>query len=289
MKKIMLAISLLLFIGCSSPYKDKLKISANAWIGYSPLFYAYDKGWLDTYNIEVKPVVSLAESMFIYTSENVNAFVGTQYEYNSVKEKVPTLTPVVMFDKSNGGDMVLSNRTIEALQKSTKNIEVYLEMDSINSVLLKQFIKYNHIDANKLHYINEDQERISLLQASKKPTIVVTYSPYDNLLKKHGYTLVASTKDGIVDVVDALYCDKETLQKHTKQLQKVQEMKLKALKVLKENPKEYYNHVKYYLQNISYQEFLDSLKGIEFIYKDIDPQLKKNLEKEHFALDKVIQ
>lgn len=99
----LILLSLVLLLASCSHSKDKLKISATTWGGYAPLFYAKAKGWLDPLNIKLIHVVSLSENMYLYQAGNADAYVGTQYEYNVMSVQKPTLKPVMMFDRSNGG------------------------------------------------------------------------------------------------------------------------------------------------------------------------------------------
>jgi len=284
-KLLVLLLSTLLFLtSCSSPKDKELKISVNSWIGYSPLFYAYDKGWLKKHNIKVVHVVSLAESMYIYDSKNADALTGTQYEYTTLKKEAKNLTPIMMFDKSFGGDMVMSNRTTLELQESNETIDTHLELNSINSLVLAEFLKYYRIDEQKINYINQDQESISTLKNSKtKPKLIVTYVPYNIRLKKNGFKTIASTRDELaITVVDALFVTQYTLSKHEAQFKALKIETNRAIEALEKNPQEYYKHVKYYLQDISYEEFLDTLHDIKWINKTLSKELKERLQEIDF-------
>ncbi len=61
---------LLLFTSCSSKYDERLKVSTTNWIGYLPLIYAKEKGWLKELNIKLLTVSSLAENMYLYKAGN---------------------------------------------------------------------------------------------------------------------------------------------------------------------------------------------------------------------------
>jgi len=282
---------LFLFSACSSENKKPLKISINSWIGYSPIYYAYDKGWLEKSNIKVINVVSLAESVSIYNSKVVDALTGTQYEYKIVKDRDKSLTPLMMLDSSFGGDLVLSNRTIQELKSSNNKIDAYLEIDSINQDVLHDFISFYGLNEKNINYINKNQNDIAQLKNDKneKPILIVTYDPYDILLKKNGFKTLASTKDGLaIIVVDALYATQETYAAHKQQFQILKEKTDKAIEVLKTNPKEFYTHVKLYLQDMSYEEFQASLHNVKWINKNIPIELKQNIQKINFPLDGLI-
>jgi len=282
---------LFMFSSCSQSYEKQLKVSVNAWIGYAPLFYAYDKGWLDEYNIKILNVVSLAESMSIYDSKSSDAFSGTQYEYTLAKTKYKTLTPIMLFDKSNGGDMVMGNFPIETYQSSKEKVEVYLEIDSVNSLILQDFLHYYKLDNILLHYNNMDQESISILKNSDKniKKLIVTYSPYDTELKKSGFKTLASTKDELsITVLDALFTTQKTFSAHQKQFKALKLQTDRAIELLHRDPKEFYNHVRHYLQDISYEEFEATLDDIKWINKELSPTLLQQIEKIAFPVDGLI-
>lgn len=143
-KFLLFAIIISLFSSCTLQNHKKLRISITNWIGYTPLFYAKEKGWLELLDVKLLNVVSLSENMYLYKSGNSDAYVGTQYEYNTLVKNIESLIPILLFDKSNGGDVIMSNLSIQELQNSKTTIDAYLEMDSINSMLFEDFIsKYN--------------------------------------------------------------------------------------------------------------------------------------------------
>lgn len=282
---------ILIFNSCSSPYEKQLKVSVNAWIGYSPLFYAYDKGWLDEYNIKILNVVSLAESMSIYDSRSSNSFSGTQYEYRLTKTKHKTLTPIMLFDKSYGGDMVMGNFPIERYQTSQDRVEVYLEINSINSLILEDFIHYHKLDSVQLHYNNMDQESISALKNTPKDIkkLIVTYAPYDTELKKSGFKTLASTKDELsITVLDALFATQKTFSHHEEQFKALKVQTDRAIELLYRDPREFHSHVRHYLQDISYEEFEATLSDIKWINKELSPSLLQQIEKVGFPVDGLI-
>jgi NitT/TauT family transport system substrate-binding protein len=272
-----LFIALFIFLSaCSAPPQEPLKISATTWIGYTPLFYAKEKGWLDTINVKLINVVSLSENMYLYKAGNSDAYSGTQYERSVLKDVMPTLIPIMLFDRSNGGDIIMSNHTIEELTNSTTKIDAYLEMDSINYTILEDFLHSYHIDEKRINYIDRDQIDISTLKNTqpKKHVLIITYVPYDNALKKNGFKEILSTKNGLdLLVIDALYTTQENFHKHKKQYTEVKRFVDDAIIALSKDPKEFYTTIRPYMEDLSYDDFLDSLNDIVWINSTIDEAL----------------
>ncbi|WP_457563321.1 hypothetical protein [Caminibacter pacificus] len=274
MKKGMLVslVLFLIFTGCEKT--KEISIAANEWIGYAPIFYANEKGWLKKDKIRVIRTVSLAESLKLYKSGLVNSIAATQYEYFQIKDKVK---PIILLDKSYGGDMVLSNRSIEELKKA-KKIDVYLEMGSVNYLLLQYFAKKYNIPLTKMNFYSNDQEQLSQQSFDmKKNILIVTYSPYDKLFIKKGFKVIDSTRnDKDLLVIDAIF-----IHKHCENRQRFKNFKKQidmAVEVIKKNPKSAYEVIKNYFPDYSYEDFKKALGKIKWINnpdKDLLLRLKK--------------
>ena len=290
-KFVFLLFVVLSFSSCVEDNK-KIKITTSTWIGYAPLFYAKEKNWLEPLNIKLLNVVSLSENMYLYKAGNADAFVGTQYEYNFLLQEDKTLIPIIIFDKSNGGDMILSNLTLDELSKINKEIDAYLEIDSVNSILLNDFIRSNNLQDKKINYINEDQSNISRLKANEinNPTIIVTYTPYNNILEKNSFTELSSTKksDDLL-IIDGMYVKKDFYYENKETFVKLKKLVDDSIINLQNNPKEFYNTVKPYLTNISYEEFLSSLNDIIWLNKDIPTNILEKLDNSNFKTKDLIK
>jgi len=259
----------LFFSSCSNEaHNDKpLTIATNSWIGYAPLFYAQEKGYLEKNNIKLLVNVSLAEAAELYSVGKADMVTTTQHEYYSFKKDFD-LVPVILLDRSNGGDMILSNRTIKELQEADKII-AYLEIDSINAEILKDFIKLYNIPLEKLHMINRDQAQIEDLQPQDdKAVLIVTYVPYNITLEKKGFKVIASTRDiNSIIVIDALCCSKTIFNQRHPHLKKLKEIIDRSVNELMNDKKSSYLLVKKYLGDLSYKEYLESLQTITWINK----------------------
>jgi NitT/TauT family transport system substrate-binding protein len=248
-------------------------------------------GWLEPLNIKLLNVSSLSENMYLYKAGNSDAYVGTQYEYSVLSKENSSLIPVMVFDRSFGGDVVMSNISIEKLQNSSEPINVYLEMDSINYVLFKDFIKNYKLENKTLNYINQDQAQISTIKLSSisKPTLIVTYSPYNAGLQKKGFMEVASTKDGFnLLIVDAMFTTTKDFKEHKKQFIELKKAVDRAVVELQKNPKQYYEKIKPYMLNMNYDEFKESLDNIIWINEEISPELKERIKETNFPIKDLI-
>jgi NitT/TauT family transport system substrate-binding protein len=175
--------------------------------------------------------------------------------------------------------------SIEDLQKNEEQIDAYLEMDSVNSTMLKDFLARYEIQKKRINYINRDQAQISTLDAknSEKPTIVVTYIPYNTQLEKKGFTTLASTKDNLdLLVIDALFTKEKIYHDHQEQFKGLKKAVDDSIAALEKNPQEFYETIKPYILEISYKEFIHSLDDIVWINQDVPESLKKRMKESSF-------
>ncbi|HFB54178.1 MAG TPA: hypothetical protein ENJ67_05530 [Sulfurimonas autotrophica] len=276
-KLLTLAILFILFItGCSEQNGKTLHISTNSWIGYAPLFYAKEKGYLDKLNIQLLTNVSLAEAADVYDIGKADMVTTTQHEYYSLKNSGHDIVPVILFDRSNGGDMVLSNKDLDALLKA-KKIHAYLEIDSINAEVLKDFLHHAGIDEKKVIFINKDQAKIESLKPKKgENMLIVTYVPYNLELQRNGFHQLASTKDmNTIIVIDALCTNKKILQDDKARLKQLKSVIDRSITELQADKRASYKLVKNYLGDMSYGDYIDSLQLIKWINKPSEELLKR--------------
>ncbi len=273
MKKVFLvlfvAIYALLLFGCSAGETHKnIKIATNSWIGYTPLFYAQETGELKKLGFELVMNVSLAEAMELYAVDKADMVTTTQHEFYALKQMSGDIRPVILIDRSYGGDVILGNKPLSQI-KNAKKIDVYLEVDSINSELLQEFMKKYSIEEKKIQLHNQDQQKITQLRNdSSKRILAVSYIPYSDILQKNGFIELASTKD-IDDliVIDALCVRKKVLKNHKAQLEALKKVIDAKIEQIRKEPKKSYAIVKNYLKNISYEEYVEGLKKIKWINK----------------------
>lgn len=256
-----------LLTSCSNQEKRPMSVSANLWIGYSPLYYAQKKGWLRENNIKLIRTVSLQESLELFQNSFADILCGTQYEVQQSiqqKEKAGTIIPL---DRSNGGDIILSNRSIQEL-KNEKLIKTYLEINSVNSVLLDYFKKKYDLKTSQLQLINSSQIVISQLPLQDEATLIITYNPNDIPLRKRAYKEIASTKDSDLFIIDVLYAPYTTQKYFANELQALNTIVYRALQELKNNPKNYFKTINSYFYYENYEEFLRALNSLEWIYSE---------------------
>lgn len=282
-------ISIIFLTSCVNDKKDKLRVVTSNWIGYTPLFYAREKGLLDKLNIQLLSVVSLSESLHTYKSKHADIFLGTQYEYEEAFKRDNQVVPIMLLNKSDGGDVVMSNLTLEEIKEEDKQIDVFLELSSVNSLVFDDFITKHNIKNKNFNYVNKDQSFIAQQKEFKNPTIVISYNPYNITLEKNGLKTLETTKDNIeILIVDAMFTTNDILIKYKDELKELKKIIDIAIDDLEKDEKAYYDLIKDYLYDTSFEEFQQSLSNIKWINKNIDQNILDSLKEHNFPTKELL-
>jgi hypothetical protein len=194
-----------------------------------------------------------------------------------------TLLPVYIFDRSYGGDAVLSNiPKKELFTKNYEYINVFMERDSINELLFEGLKKLKEWKDTQFRIHNINQYNLANLDFDldrQVPNLVITYEPYLTRLKKKGFTLVESTKNDKLLVFDFLSIKEGLL--NDEQIKKLQEILKRSENELKKDARSFYNVVGLYFEGLGFEEFKAALEGIKLNSdKDINKQMISFIEKE---------
>ncbi len=283
------AVGVLSAAGCARQTDDTpLRIAVNAWIGYAPLVYADRMGWLKPANVQLFETVSLGESLSLFESGTVDAYSATQYEFHLARPKAPTLKPVMLLDRSNGGDGIVGNRTLAQLRGETRPIETYLEADSINMELFNQFVASHHLKHLPWKLINQDQASNTLLSPRRpEPTVVVTYSPYKEQLLAKGFTLLGDTRSINLLIIDGIFAPQAVIDQQAARWKQVKQAVDRAIEVARAEPQAFLQHTSRFLGIETVTGLKAALAGIEWINHPAPPLLTR-LQALDIPVDRVL-
>jgi NitT/TauT family transport system substrate-binding protein len=284
--------AVLMLGGCTQKEEKPLVISSDMWIGATPLYYAHAKGWLKEANIEMLQAGSIEANLNIYQTHASDLVTATQHEYKRLLKTNPEVIPQIVYDRSYGGDMILSNRTVQQLRASTDKIDVFVELDTVGEDMLNYFLAENKISKDNLNVFSRNQEEIGLTPNSPSggPIIVVTYNPHDLVLKEHGFKEIASSKSDAYVVVDGIFCTRAIAKEHKEQLVTLKKLLEKSVEAYGKNPKEFYATVKSYLGHPSYDEFEQMRGNIQWIKNEEIPEvMKRKMIEIHYPVSELIK
>lgn len=285
-------LAMLMLSSCSEVQeKPPLVISTDTWIGAAPLYYAHAMGWLREANIEMLQSDSINENLDRYNSGAADIVTGTVHEYHRLKQKHSDLIPIIVHDRSYGGDVILSNKTLPQIRESKQKIDLYLENNTVNEEMLNYFLTDNNFSKGQFTLYDRAQSEIAKLVASPsgKPMIAITYSPNDAVLKKQGFFEIASSKNDHYLVVDGFYISRKMAVAHADQTKALRDAFARGVAAYHRDPKGFYERVKPYLDGISYEEFTTMVRSIQWTDEHkLSSKMLQRLQKNHFPTQELI-
>lgn len=281
-----------MFSSCSQKQeKEPLVISVDPWIGSAPFYYAHAKGWLEKANIQLILAPSIGENLRIFESGASDMFTATQHEYFSERKTHPDLIPIIHYDRSFGGDIVMANRTNDQLLNSSEPIDMYFEADTVNEEMADYWMIDNNISEERVHVHPRVQDEIVKMKSDRtaSPIVLVTYNPHNLILEKNGFHEIASTKNDNYLVIDAVYTSFKLYQQNKETFNKLSDAAKRAIKAYETNPKEFYETIKPYFGNPSYKDFLAMKKNVQWFAQSPSPELSKRLTNIEFPTKDLIR
>lgn len=278
-----------LYYYVSRPYSSsEIRISTNPWVGFTPLIYAQEKGWLEGSPFRFVWLVDLTDNSRLYERGFTQGFTATQYEWLHFADK-SHIKPAFLIDHSDGADVILSNRTLEELRSSNVPVHVYLERGSMNEDFFNAFVKEYRLGSVGFRQVDASQKKITTMEMMKEPVVIISYFPYVSELIGKGYKTVASTRTmKNFYVIDALFVHESVLEGRKKEFVRLKELFALAVERLQKDPKEYYATVKGYLEGQSYEEFMASAGQIEWLHDEVPDDVIVYLEKQQVKTDRLL-
>ena len=267
---------------------SKIEISTNPWVGFTPFIYAQEKGWLENTPFHFMWLVDLTDNARLYDRGFTQGFTATQYELLHFKNK-NTIKPVFLIDRSYGADAIVSNRSLSEIRSDNKAIKVYLERGSLNDDFFQAFVAENRLEKTSFQLIDASQKSIANLQKRDDPIVILTYQPYLSGLLKKGFRPLASTRTmENFFVIDALFVDEAVFVGKEKEFAHLKELFALGVSRLHDDPHEYYETIKGYLEGQSYEEFMATTTQIEWLHQKLPEKIIHHLEMQQVKTDRLL-
>lgn len=270
-------------------HDERINISSNPWVGFTPLAYAQEKGWLDSTPFRIVWVTDLSDNSRLYKKGFTQGFTATQFELLHF-DNPSEFTTVFLIDRSNGADAVLSNYSLDQLKTMDKPVKVFLEQGSLHEDMFNAFVSEHNLSLMNFVPVNVAQDKVLKVDAKGEPVILMTYEPYASGLIARGFKEIASTRNlKTFFVIDGLFIKREIMEGHQVHFAELKAIFEKALNHYRANPREFYETIRGYLNGQSYQEFLESEKKIDWISTQQSEIMIQELREKHIDTGELIQ
>jgi len=276
LNKITLGAALLALTLTATVNAETLTLAHSTWVGYGPFYIARDKGFFaeEGVDIELTVMENTPLKMGALMAGQVDLVASTADEFPTYMRNGKPLRYILAVDNSNGGDGVVSNKSIKTVA-DLKGRTVAFEEGSVSQFFINALLRKASLTQDDVEMVNMTATDAGVAFSANRVDAAVTWEPHlsQGANSDHGHLLVSSSETPglIVDVVAVLGDTAETKQAELKAFVRAWQ---RALDFLKTNPDEGYQimakGVGGWLEDPA--EFKGAATGIEYL------DINRNLE-----------
>jgi NitT/TauT family transport system substrate-binding protein len=245
-------------IGCAQVPTNPLRVGANVWPGFEPLFLAKNLGYYQGHPIELQHYPSSTEVSQIFRNGDLEVAALTMDETLLLAQTNPDIRVILITNFSNGADVLMSKPEIKTLQ-NLKGRKIGVESNAVGGYILSRVL-------DKAGLLLKDIQLISLgvsehEQAYKQNLIdaVVTFEPVRSKLLEAGAQILFDSSQIPQEIIDVLVVRKQILIQRQADLKVLLEGWFRALNYNQQNPLDAAQQMAI-RQQINPEQFIESLK-----------------------------
>jgi NitT/TauT family transport system substrate-binding protein len=185
-----------------------------------------------------------------------------------LSEADPTLKVILVTDSSHGADVILSKPSIASL-KDLAGQRIGLEASEVAAFMLNRALEQVGLSVNDVQLVLLSLSEQETAFEQGKVDALVTYDPTRSHLLALGAKQLFDSSQIPGEIVDVIIARDTVLSRQQRSVQSLVNGWFKAHRYFQQRPKAAASRIAP-LQNLSSEEYLNSLKGLEF------PNLAKN-------------
>jgi len=235
--KLLGLLTVFLMISCTAEPPVLLKVGVIQWAGYEPVILARQLGYLEQESVKLVELPSSTESMLLLHEGRLDAAALTLDEALSVINMGTDLTIVLVFDFSNGADVLLAKPSIKRLE-DIRNQRIGVESTGVGALLFHAVLDDAKLkeDDVQVVYLPSDEHEAAYI--NNKVDALVTFDPTKSRLEKHGAHVLfdSSLVPGLI--VDVLAVRTDQLEKKRQNILQLVQAYVKARHYMKQHVEE---------------------------------------------------
>ncbi|MCX6154844.1 MAG: ABC transporter substrate-binding protein [Candidatus Kapabacteria bacterium] len=260
---IQLSVILILIIimtNCFKKPQEPIRIGISPWPGYEPMFLAREKGYFSEKDVKLIDYTSVTGQSRAFVNGAVDAAAMTLDVATKLRESGVDLRIVLVFDVSNGGDVILANPVYQTL-KDLKNKKIGVETTSIGDYMISRALELSGMKLTDIKVVPLEISEHERAFKEKRVDAIVTYEPVKTKLIAYGANKIFDSSQIPGEIVDVLVVRTDYLKKGDKQLISLLNGWFKALGALTTDS---LNSIRFMAarEQISDKEFILSLEGL---------------------------
>ena len=264
-KLVYLAIALFtsFFLACNFAPKESLKIGADIWPGFEPLYLARDLGYFEDAPIQIVEYTGMKEIQQAFRNGTLDMKVDTLDSFLLLARDNPDMRVWLLFDVSKGGDALVAQADIQDLQ-DLEGRTVGLYPDDLSVFILTRALESVDLplDAVNRVVLEAAEQKKAFLEG--EVDAIVTFEPTRSRLLEGGANLLFDSRQMPGEIIDVLVGAEDIKHKFPQELKVLVKGWFKALQYIQENPDDAMQRMAK-RQGITLEQFTQSLDGLSFI------------------------
>lgn len=259
-----------LLAGCDRTPKPPLVFGANVWPGYESIYLAQSQGYLPQQGIHLAEYGNTSEVMQALRNHTIHAAGLTMDEALLLRRDVPDLKVVLLFDASNGADVILAQPGITSLEQ-LQGKRVGVENTALGAYFLSLGLKQAGLSSRQISVVPLPVDEQEDAFRAHKVDAVVTFEPVSARLLKAGAVQLFDSSRVPGKILDVLVTRDEYIGQYHKELQQLLQGWRQAMDFLQIDPVKAMQ-IMARREQVDPAQFERSLQGIKLL------DLKRNRE-----------
>ncbi len=266
--KWMLLLLLFLVASCDTLNPTpKVRLAINPWPGYEFLYLASEKAFYAKFNLDVEIIelASLADVQRMYIQGRADGMASTMIEvvHAAGQTRIP-LSIVLVTDYSDGGDVVLSHRSLQTVADLQGKV-VMAELGSLGMFMLSRALDSAGLTLDDIRLDASEQLEIAQSLQQGQLDAAVSYPPFSTqVLRDPNFHILFDSSQIPQQVIDVVSIKSEILEQDPDWVRRFHLLWAHTLQYVTENPEESYA-IMARREGISVAEFQQALQGLKVI------------------------
>lgn len=247
--------------GCGQP-EEPLRVGANVWPGYEPMFLARSLGYYRDYPVKLIVFSSTAEVIRAYQNGLIDVAAVTADEALIVAESQPGDHRIVLVcDSSRGADVLMAKPEFESIRQ-LKGRRVGVENTALGAYMLARALEWGGLAAEDVTTVAVALPKHVSAFTSGQIDAVITFEPNRSRVLAAGARQLFDSSQIPGEIVDLILTRRNLTDSQNRALAAFVAGWFRALAYLQANPHDAAARVAV-REAVTPQQFLDSLQGLE--------------------------
>lgn len=201
---------LLLALTACRPWEGPLRIGANLWLGYEPLYVAQREGLLPEDDFQVIRLASAEQVISAFRNHALDVAAVTADEAIRVAARLPGARIVLVCDYSNGADGLIARPGIGSLAE-LKGKRVGIEANALGAYLLAQALEAGKLAPGDITAVPVPIASQEEAYRAGRVDALVTFEPFRSRLLGQGAKSLFDSSQIPGEIADVLIVRPEAL------------------------------------------------------------------------------